>query len=93
MSGRNPKDDLAGLPAKAGRRVARAHIALCVRYEAEGGRMHLIVQGIGDPSAFHAARRPLAMYHHGNRTDERFRSLSLNYDNLWVLERVGALNP
>ena len=36
---------------------------------------------------------PLGIGHHGNRTDERFRSLSLNYDNLWVLERVGALNP
>jgi hypothetical protein len=39
------------------------------RFEAEGGRMHLIVQGIGDPTAFYNARKPLAMYHHGGRTD------------------------
>jgi hypothetical protein len=39
------------------------------RFEAEGGRMHLIVQGIGDPAAFYKARRPLAMYYHGGRTD------------------------
>jgi hypothetical protein len=39
------------------------------RFEAEGGRMHLIVQGIGDPAAFYRARKPLAMYHHGGRTD------------------------
>jgi len=39
------------------------------RFAAEGGRMHLIVQGIGSPAAFHKARKPLAMYHHGGRTD------------------------
>lgn len=43
------------------------------RFEAEGGRMHLIVQGIGDPTAFHAARKPLAMYHHGGRTDRAYQ--------------------
>ena len=39
------------------------------RFAAEGGRMHLIVQGIGSPAAFYKARKPLAMYHHGGRTD------------------------
>jgi len=39
------------------------------RFQAEGGTMHLIVQGIGDPAPLHAARKPLAMYHHGGRTD------------------------
>ncbi len=39
------------------------------RFAAEGGSMHLIVQGIGDPAPFYAARKPLAMYHHGGRTD------------------------
>jgi hypothetical protein len=43
------------------------------RFEAEGGRMHLIVQGIGDPAPLHAARKPLAMYHHGGRTDRAFQ--------------------
>jgi len=43
------------------------------RFEAEGGRMHLIVQGIGDPAPLHAARKPLAMYHHGGRTDRAYQ--------------------
>ena len=43
------------------------------RFESEGGRMHLIVQGIGDMAAFHAARRPLAIYHHGGRTDRAYQ--------------------
>ncbi|HSK08861.1 MAG TPA: hypothetical protein VK911_04750 [Vicinamibacterales bacterium] len=43
------------------------------RFQAEGGRMHLVVQGIGDPGPFHAARRPLAMYHHGGRTDRAYQ--------------------
>ncbi len=43
------------------------------RFQAEGGAMHLIVQGIGDPAPFHAARKPLAMYHHGGRTDRAYQ--------------------
>jgi hypothetical protein len=43
------------------------------RFQAEGGTMHLIVQGIGDPAPLHAARKPLAMYHHGGRTDRAFQ--------------------
>ena len=39
------------------------------RFVAEGGQMQLVVQGIGDPVAFYHARKPLAMYHHGGRTD------------------------
>jgi hypothetical protein len=42
------------------------------RFLAEGGQMHLIVQGIGDPTAFARARKPLAMYHHGGRTDRAY---------------------
>ena len=42
------------------------------RFQAEGGRMHLIVQGVGDPTAFIAARKPLAIYHHGGRTDRAY---------------------
>jgi hypothetical protein len=44
------------------------------RFEAEGGRMHLVVQGIGDMAPFHAAHRPLAIYHHGGRTDSAFQN-------------------
>jgi hypothetical protein len=43
------------------------------RFQAEGGTMHLIVQGTGNPAPFHAARRPLAMYYHGERTDAAFQ--------------------
>ncbi|MBP1635881.1 MAG: hypothetical protein H6Q10_2455 [Acidobacteria bacterium] len=43
------------------------------RFIAEGGQMHLIVQGIGDPAPLYALRKPLAMYHHGERTDRAFQ--------------------
>ncbi len=44
------------------------------RFVAEGGRMHLIVQALpGDPAPLYAARKPLAMYHHGERTDRAFQ--------------------
>ncbi len=45
------------------------------RFLAEGGRMHLIVQGLpGPPAPFYAARKPLAMYYHGERTDRAFQN-------------------
>jgi hypothetical protein len=43
------------------------------RFQAEDGTMHLIVQGIGDPGPLYGARKPLAMYHHGGRTDRAFQ--------------------
>jgi len=43
------------------------------RFQADGGVMQLIVQGMADPPPLHAARRPLAMYHHGERTDSAFQ--------------------
>jgi len=48
------------------------------RFAAEGGRMHLIIQGMpGDPAPLHAARKPLAMYHHGERTDRAFQQRTM----------------
>ena len=44
------------------------------RFQADGGRMHLIVQGIGDPTPVHKALKPLAIYHHGEYTDRAFLS-------------------
>lgn len=41
------------------------------RFRAEGGRMHLIVQGVGGPETI-LPLRPLAVYHHGERTDQAF---------------------
>jgi len=53
------------------------------RFQAEGGSMHLIVQGIGDPAPFHAARRPLAMYHHGGRTDRAYQDGKIDSVREW----------
>jgi hypothetical protein len=53
------------------------------RFEAEGGRMHLIVQGIGDPAAFYKARKPLAMYHHGGRTDRAWMDGKIDTVREW----------
>jgi hypothetical protein len=44
------------------------------RFLAEGGTMHLIVQGMGDPAPLVATRKPLAMYHHGERTDQAYQN-------------------
>lgn len=43
------------------------------RFRAEGGQMHLIVQGMGDPVPLVKELAPLAMYHHGGRTDRAFQ--------------------
>jgi hypothetical protein len=40
-----------------------------------GGRMHLIVQGMGDPAEIQRSlNKPLAVYHHGEQTDQAFLS-------------------
>lgn len=44
------------------------------RFLAEGGKMHLIVQGMPDPSATVKALKPLAVYHHGENTDKAFQN-------------------
>jgi hypothetical protein len=41
---------------------------------AEGGKMHLIVQGMPDPSPAVKAFRPVAVYHHGENTDKAFQN-------------------
>jgi hypothetical protein len=43
------------------------------RFTAEGGRMHVIAQTIGDAAPVHRQWKPLAMYHHGERTDTAFQ--------------------
>jgi hypothetical protein len=43
------------------------------RFLAEGGRMHLIGQGMDDPGPLVKDLKPLAMYHHGGRTDRAFQ--------------------
>jgi len=44
------------------------------RFQAEGGHMHLIVQGIGDPTEIVKSLKPLAIYHHGERTDSAWQN-------------------
>ena len=41
------------------------------RFRAEGGRMHLIMQGVGGPETIQPVK-PLAVYHHGETTDRAF---------------------
>jgi len=41
------------------------------RFQAEGGQMHLIVQGMGAPEAI-LPLKPLGVYHHGEMTDRAF---------------------
>ncbi len=43
------------------------------RFLGEGGEMHLIVQGMDDPVPLVKNLKPLAMYHHGGRTDRAYQ--------------------
>ncbi len=52
--------------------AGRAPVDLA-RFRAEGGQMHLIVQGTPNPEEIVKAVAPLAMYHHGEMTDRAFR--------------------
>jgi hypothetical protein len=43
------------------------------RFLSEGGRMHLVMQGMDDPVPLVRDLKPLAMYHHGGRTDRAYQ--------------------
>jgi hypothetical protein len=47
------------------------------RFQAEGGKMHLIVQGVGDPAEIARTLKPLAIYHHGEYTDRAWHNHDL----------------
>ena len=53
------------------------------RFLSEGGRMHLIVQGMPDPSAVVKALKPFAVYHHGENTDKAFQNGTMNDVKEW----------
>ena len=53
------------------------------RFLAEGGKMHLVAQGIGDPSAFVGTFKPLAVYHHGEATDRAFQNGAMDEVKEW----------
>src|SRR5271165_4848625 len=44
------------------------------RFEAEGGSMHLIVQGGGDLDPLYKTLKPMAVYYHGEKTDVAFQT-------------------
>jgi hypothetical protein len=80
--------------------AGRAHLDL-ERFRSEGGRMHLIVQGTPNPEAIVKAVTPLAMYHHGEMTDQAFqngkkedvREYCRKLRQLGVLVGVGSHKP
>jgi len=68
---------------------------------AEGGQMHLIVQGIGDPAAVVKTLKPMAIYHHGENTDRVFQNGQMETVREWcktvrgmgVMVGVGTHKP
>jgi hypothetical protein len=44
------------------------------RFRSQGGKMHLITQGTVDPEIIVKAVQPLAIYHHGEQTDNAYRA-------------------
>jgi len=78
----------------------RAHADL-ERFRAEGGEMHLIVQGNMDPEVIVKAVHPVAIYHNGEYSDRAFRDGKMEtvreyckkLRQLGVLVGVGAHNP
>jgi hypothetical protein len=43
------------------------------QFQAQGGKMHLVCQGLDDPDPMLKAIKPLAVYYHGERTDRAFQ--------------------
>ena len=44
------------------------------KFYADGGHMHLIIQGMGEPADMKRQWNPLAIYHHGEMTDRAWRA-------------------
>jgi hypothetical protein len=53
------------------------------RFLSEGGHMHLVMQGMDDPAPLVKNLKPLAMYHHGGRTDRAFQSGKIGAVREW----------
>jgi len=71
------------------------------RFQAEGGKMHLIVQGVRDVTSVCKALKPLAVYHHGEYTDRAYQNGDLASVKEWckqvrdlgVIVGVGTHKP
>ncbi len=59
------------------------------RFVAEGGRMHLVVQGQGDQTEFINRYKPLAIYYHGEQTDRAFQNGRLDDIREWCKKMRG----
>jgi hypothetical protein len=71
------------------------------RFQSEGGKMHLIVQGVGDPTVPYKLLKPLAIYHHGENTDKAWQTGQMESVREWckkardlgVMVGVGTHKP
>ena len=71
------------------------------RFIAEGGKMHLIVQGMGDSNIVYQMFKPLAIYHHGEQTDRAYQDGKMDAVKEWckktrdlgVMVGVGSHKP
>jgi len=52
-------------------------------FESQGGKMHLICQGMEEPAAMVKAVKPLAVYFHGERTDRYYQEGRLDDVKEW----------
>ncbi len=53
-------------------------------FMAQGGKMHLICQGMEEPEAMIKALKPLAVYFHGERTDKAFQEGRMDEVKEWT---------
>ncbi len=53
------------------------------RFRAEGGKMHLILQGVGDPADEYKILKPLAIYYHGEATDRAWQAGDMKSVREW----------
>ncbi|SPF33942.1 conserved exported hypothetical protein [Candidatus Sulfopaludibacter sp. SbA4] len=68
---------------------------------AEGGRMQLVAQGMGDQAAVVKTLKPMAIYHHGENTDRAFQNGQMETVKEWcktvrgmgVMAGVGTHKP
>lgn len=73
----------------------------CERFQAEGGKMHYVVQATSDPAEMVKSLKPLAIYHSGEVTDRNFRTGQMDAVREYckrvrqagVLVGVGSHNP